>query len=130
PPSQSPREHPGRPHRPHLREPARDRAAVHPVACLGVPSPAAANRARRRGRSIAGHASIPPLRPRFNQRKCILTTTTSTVPVVRATSRPSGFGAWTRRVALGSEAAGSWERPAFLGLLIVSAVLYIWNLAV
>ena len=34
-----------------------------------------------------------------------------------------------KRIALGAEGSVRWERPSFLGLLIVSAVLYIWNLA-
>ncbi|HEX4443582.1 MAG TPA: glycosyltransferase family 39 protein [Galbitalea sp.] len=58
-----------------------------------------------------------------------MTTTTSNVPVVHTTPRPSGLGTGLRRIVLGSEAAGRWERPSFLGLLVVSAVLYIWNLA-
>jgi 4-amino-4-deoxy-L-arabinose transferase-like glycosyltransferase len=56
--------------------------------------------------------------------------TTTTIPVVRDGGSHATFGARARRLVLGAETAQRWERPAFLGLLIVTAVLYLWNLAV
>jgi 4-amino-4-deoxy-L-arabinose transferase-like glycosyltransferase len=58
-----------------------------------------------------------------------MTTTTSSVPVVPGTGQHLGFGARLRKIAVGSDASARWERPSFLGLLVVSAVLYIWDLA-
>ena len=65
----------------------------------------------------------------------VLTTpspTTSRPPVPPATvSTPPrrGFGAWLRRLVRGREGAAAWERPALLGLLAVTALLYLWDLA-
>ena len=42
-------------------------------------------------------------------------------------SRFRSFGRWIVR---GSEASPRWERPSLLGLLVLSAFLYIWNLAI
>jgi 4-amino-4-deoxy-L-arabinose transferase-like glycosyltransferase len=58
-----------------------------------------------------------------------MTTSTSTVPV--QTGNPSGgaFAAWARRLMRGSATTAKWERPSFLGLLLLTGILYIWNLA-
>jgi 4-amino-4-deoxy-L-arabinose transferase-like glycosyltransferase len=58
-----------------------------------------------------------------------MTTTTSNAPVVSASAPRPGTGARLRRIALGADTSARWERPSFLGLLVVSAVLYIWDLA-
>jgi 4-amino-4-deoxy-L-arabinose transferase-like glycosyltransferase len=61
--------------------------------------------------------------------------TTSTAPLTldatpTSTSNSHGvFATRLRRLARGSAAAPRWERPSFIGLLALSAVLYIWNLA-
>jgi 4-amino-4-deoxy-L-arabinose transferase-like glycosyltransferase len=52
--------------------------------------------------------------------------TTSTLPVHASTSPGTS---WVRRILRGSATNARWERPSFLGLLLVTGVLYIWNLA-
>src|SRR5665213_1894187 len=54
--------------------------------------------------------------------------TTSTIPVAPSRSRGT-FGAWARRLVRGADTTARWERPALLGLLLVTAILYIWNLS-
>ena len=59
---------------------------------------------------------------------------TSTIPVVPDTRSPeasstSAFSAWARRLVRGSATTARWERPTFLGLLLATGILYIWNLA-
>ena len=54
--------------------------------------------------------------------------TTSSIPVV--TDARGSLPNWARRLLFGSATAARWERPSFYGLLIVSAVLYISNLAI
>ena len=58
-----------------------------------------------------------------------MTTSTSSLPVTSVARSQTGFGNRLRRIAFGTTATARWERPSFLGLLIVSAFLYIWNLA-
>jgi 4-amino-4-deoxy-L-arabinose transferase-like glycosyltransferase len=58
-----------------------------------------------------------------------MTTTTSSVPVVSGARTPSGVGARVRRIALGANTAPRWERPSLFGLLVVTGVMYIWNLS-
>jgi 4-amino-4-deoxy-L-arabinose transferase-like glycosyltransferase len=58
-----------------------------------------------------------------------MTATTSTLPVTSAGSSRAGFAARARRILLGADTAERWERPSFLGLLVVTGVLYLWNLA-
>jgi 4-amino-4-deoxy-L-arabinose transferase-like glycosyltransferase len=53
--------------------------------------------------------------------------TTSTLPL-RGESR-TGAPTWARRLLFGSATTARWERPAFLGLLAVTAILYLWNLS-
>jgi 4-amino-4-deoxy-L-arabinose transferase-like glycosyltransferase len=53
--------------------------------------------------------------------------TTSSLPV-HAGSRP-GAPSWARRILRGSAMTARWERPSFLGLLLLTGILYIWNLA-
>ncbi|MFE4951847.1 ArnT family glycosyltransferase [Leifsonia sp. NPDC056665] len=60
--------------------------------------------------------------------------TTSSPPVppgaaTASTSPPSRFRTWLRRLVRGREGAAAWERPALLGLLAVTALLYLWDLA-
>jgi 4-amino-4-deoxy-L-arabinose transferase-like glycosyltransferase len=57
-----------------------------------------------------------------------MTTSTSTVPVQTGV-HSSGFASWTRGLVRGSAATARWERPSFLGLLLLTGILYIWNLA-
>ncbi|MEN2739722.1 glycosyltransferase family 39 protein [Microbacterium sp. X-17] len=64
----------------------------------------------------------------------VLTTpspTTSSPPAPPAASTPPrrGLGARLRRLVRGREDAAAWERPALLGLLAVTALLYLWDLA-
>jgi 4-amino-4-deoxy-L-arabinose transferase-like glycosyltransferase len=54
--------------------------------------------------------------------------TTSTIPVVRETRSGGTFPAWARRLVRGSAATARWERPSFLGLLVLTGILYLWNL--
>src|ERR1700710_51673 len=58
-----------------------------------------------------------------------MTTTTSSVPVLASTGASTRIGRRLRRIALGTHTSARWERPSFVGLLVVTAVLYIWNLA-
>jgi 4-amino-4-deoxy-L-arabinose transferase-like glycosyltransferase len=61
-----------------------------------------------------------------------MTTTTSSVTTISASppSRSGGVGfSWARRLIRGSATTSRWERPSFLGLLLVTGILYIWNLA-
>ncbi|MEY9853442.1 4-amino-4-deoxy-L-arabinose transferase-like glycosyltransferase [Leifsonia sp. EB41] len=51
----------------------------------------------------------------------------TTVPA--STSEPRRSTAWLRRLVRGREGAAAWERPALLGLLAVTALLYLWDLA-
>ena len=51
--------------------------------------------------------------------------TTSTLPV---NAVPAGASR-VRRILRGSATSPRWERPSFLGLLVLSGILYIWNLA-
>ena len=55
------------------------------------------------------------------------TASTGAVPVT-TTSRPRS-GSWLRRLVLGNATMARWERPAFLGLLAVAAILYLWDLS-
>jgi 4-amino-4-deoxy-L-arabinose transferase-like glycosyltransferase len=55
--------------------------------------------------------------------------TTTTNPVTIPSRPGSTSPTWLRRLIRGSATTASWERPSFFGLLLVSAVLYIWNLA-
>jgi 4-amino-4-deoxy-L-arabinose transferase-like glycosyltransferase len=56
-------------------------------------------------------------------------TSTSTIPVHEATGSGSRFAIWARRLLRGSATTARWERPSFLGLLVVTGILYIWNLS-
>jgi 4-amino-4-deoxy-L-arabinose transferase-like glycosyltransferase len=58
-----------------------------------------------------------------------MTTTTSTLPVATGSRSGTGAGERLRRLLLGAATAPRWERPSFLGLLVVTGVLYLWNLA-
>ena len=61
-----------------------------------------------------------------------MTTTTSPVSTASlgGTVRAGGTSpTWLRRLIRGSATTARWERPSFLGLLLVSAVLYLWNLS-
>jgi 4-amino-4-deoxy-L-arabinose transferase-like glycosyltransferase len=58
-----------------------------------------------------------------------MTTAASSVRVVHGTRQRRGFGGRLQTIVVGTDASARWERPSFLGLLIVSAVLYIWDLA-
>jgi 4-amino-4-deoxy-L-arabinose transferase-like glycosyltransferase len=53
--------------------------------------------------------------------------TTSTLPAPAVTR--AGGASWGRRILRGSATSPRWERPSFLGLLILTGILYIWNLA-
>ncbi|HEY4269755.1 MAG TPA: glycosyltransferase family 39 protein [Galbitalea sp.] len=55
------------------------------------------------------------------------TASTGALPVT-TTSRPRERS-WLRRLVLGSATTARWERPAFLGLLAVAAILYLWDLS-
>ena len=56
--------------------------------------------------------------------------TATTSPVTAVSSRPSGaMPSWTRRLIRGSATTARWERPSFLGLLLLTGILYVWNLA-
>ncbi|UAJ80345.1 glycosyltransferase family 39 protein [Leifsonia sp. ZF2019] len=60
------------------------------------------------------------------------TTTTASTPVAAHPERaaaPGRMRAALRRLLRGREDAAAWERPALLGLLAVTAFLYIWDLA-
>jgi 4-amino-4-deoxy-L-arabinose transferase-like glycosyltransferase len=46
-----------------------------------------------------------------------------------ATASRTGVSAWARRLVRGSATTARWERPSFLGLLLLTGILYIWNLA-
>ncbi|GAA4154294.1 glycosyltransferase family 39 protein [Leifsonia shinshuensis] len=46
-----------------------------------------------------------------------------------ATAPPGRSAVWLRRLVRGREDAAVWERPALLGLLAVTALLYLWDLA-
>ena len=52
--------------------------------------------------------------------------TTSTLPV-QAVGPARAL--WARRILRGSATSARWERPSFFGLLLLTGVLYIWNLA-
>jgi 4-amino-4-deoxy-L-arabinose transferase-like glycosyltransferase len=56
--------------------------------------------------------------------------TTSTARAVSSGGGRSGFSAWARRVVRGSATTARWERPALLGLLALTALLYFWDLSV
>jgi 4-amino-4-deoxy-L-arabinose transferase-like glycosyltransferase len=61
-----------------------------------------------------------------------MTTTTSpvsTASLAGTTRTGSTSPTWLRRLIRGSATTARWERPSFLGLLLVSAVLYLWNLS-
>ena len=59
-----------------------------------------------------------------------MTTSTSAVPVSTAGHQTGGPATWAQRLVRGSSTTtAAWERPSFLGLLFLSAVLYIWNLS-
>lgn len=58
-----------------------------------------------------------------------MSTTTDTIAVAAEFHRPARWRAATLRLLRGRTDAARWERPAFGGLLLVTAVLYIWNLA-
>jgi 4-amino-4-deoxy-L-arabinose transferase-like glycosyltransferase len=54
--------------------------------------------------------------------------TTSTMTNLPSRSR-GAFASWARRLVRGADTTARWERPALLGLLAVTAILYIWNLS-
>lgn len=65
-----------------------------------------------------------------------MTTTTTTSPTASASASTPAAGAppgrvraALRRLVRGREDADAWERPALLGLLGVTALLYLWDLA-
>jgi 4-amino-4-deoxy-L-arabinose transferase-like glycosyltransferase len=58
-----------------------------------------------------------------------MTTSTSTVPVQTGTRSGGAFSVWATRLVRGSATTARWERPSFLGLLVLTGILYIWNLA-
>ncbi|HEX4058699.1 MAG TPA: glycosyltransferase family 39 protein [Galbitalea sp.] len=59
-----------------------------------------------------------------------MTTTTSTnLPAPSKAVGSTGIGDRVRRLVFGARTADRWERPSFLGLLVVTGVLYLWNLA-
>ena len=58
-----------------------------------------------------------------------MTTSTSTVPVQASTQSGGAFSVLARRLVRGSATTARWERPSFLGLLLVTGILYVWNLA-
>jgi 4-amino-4-deoxy-L-arabinose transferase-like glycosyltransferase len=55
--------------------------------------------------------------------------TTSALPAVRETNSTRARSAWLTRLVRGSSTTARWERPSFLGLLVTTGILYIWNLA-
>ena len=60
------------------------------------------------------------------------TTTTASTPVApmpTADAPPGRARAILRRLVRGREDAAAWERPALLGLLAVTLLLYVWDLA-
>lgn len=60
------------------------------------------------------------------------TTTTASTPVATiptAAAPPNRMRTALRRLVRGREDAAAWERPALLGLLGVTALLYLWDLA-
>jgi 4-amino-4-deoxy-L-arabinose transferase-like glycosyltransferase len=54
------------------------------------------------------------------------TASTGVVPVTTSGPRPR---LWLRRLVLGTATTARWERPAFLGLLALAAILYLWDLS-
>ncbi len=57
-----------------------------------------------------------------------MTSSTSPIRVPAITPSKLGLGAAARRLVRGDSQAAVWERPAFLGLLAATAVLYLWNI--
>jgi 4-amino-4-deoxy-L-arabinose transferase-like glycosyltransferase len=55
--------------------------------------------------------------------------TTSTMPVATGATPRGSFAAWGRRLARGKDTTARWERPAFLGLLAIASILYLWDLS-
>jgi 4-amino-4-deoxy-L-arabinose transferase-like glycosyltransferase len=55
--------------------------------------------------------------------------TTTTMPVAAGARQRGSFATWARRLVRGSETTARWERPAFLGLLAIAAILYLWDLS-
>jgi 4-amino-4-deoxy-L-arabinose transferase-like glycosyltransferase len=55
--------------------------------------------------------------------------TTSSIPLAHRERSRGARGAWAKRLVFGAETSARWERPALLGLLAVTALLYIWNLS-
>jgi 4-amino-4-deoxy-L-arabinose transferase-like glycosyltransferase len=55
-----------------------------------------------------------------------MTTTTAnvTLPIGRRS-----FGSWAKGLVLGPATSARWERPALLGLLAVTAFIYLWDLS-
>jgi 4-amino-4-deoxy-L-arabinose transferase-like glycosyltransferase len=55
--------------------------------------------------------------------------TTSSIPVVSTGDTRSAVGARLRRLVRGADTTARWERPALLGLLAITALLYLWDLS-
>lgn len=56
--------------------------------------------------------------------------TTATLPEARTASSGSRFGRAVKTVFVGTASQARWERPSLWALLVVSAFLYLWNLAI
>jgi 4-amino-4-deoxy-L-arabinose transferase-like glycosyltransferase len=56
--------------------------------------------------------------------------TSSTAPAVLVGGERSGLTALARRIVRGSATTAKWERPALIGLLGLTALLYLWDLSV
>jgi 4-amino-4-deoxy-L-arabinose transferase-like glycosyltransferase len=55
---------------------------------------------------------------------------TTTSPATTASPNRSGASStWAHRLLRGSATTARWERPSFLGLLLLTGILYLWNLA-
>jgi 4-amino-4-deoxy-L-arabinose transferase-like glycosyltransferase len=57
-------------------------------------------------------------------------TSGSIVPARQPANSGSPFAVRLRRLVRGSATTPRWERPSFLGLLVLTGILYVWNLAI
>src|SRR5690606_4145408 len=135
----------------HRRQPRRDRPALPALPCLGVPGPpgarhhrAAATAVRRRAAALAVRHRPPgrhpvsaagaPARHRSegNAMTAHVDQTTGwdppppapAVPPAGSASRPGG----RRRLWRGRPEDPRWARPALLALLLVTGLLYLYDL--
>jgi 4-amino-4-deoxy-L-arabinose transferase-like glycosyltransferase len=56
-------------------------------------------------------------------------TATTSPTTITPPSRSWASSSWARRLIHGSTTTARWERPSFLGLLLLTGILYLWNLA-